>query len=96
MGLQSWLEQRNVSFAGWQKLFACERFLYQLPVGIFSTIHDGDGRAESTGFGSLPVSNLRVMLSVLLVSIERPPVTIACVFARTKMNGSTFYAGGLS
>lgn len=57
--------------------------------------HDGDGQAESTGFGALPVSNLEVVLSGLLVSFEHPPVTIVGGFARTKMDGTTFYAGGL-
>lgn len=58
-------------------------------------VQDRDGQVESTGFGSLPVSNLEITLSGLLVSFERPPVTIAGGFARTKMDGSTFYAGGL-
>ncbi|KAI1163760.1 hypothetical protein F5B18DRAFT_618039 [Nemania serpens] len=54
-----------------------------------------DDEIEVNRFGSLPVSDPQATLSGLMVSFERPPVTIAGGFARTEMDGSTFFTGGL-
>ncbi|QUC21319.1 uncharacterized protein UV8b_05562 [Ustilaginoidea virens] len=49
----------------------------------------------SSGFGSVPLSSPQVTLAGLMVSFDRPPVTVAGGFVRTKMDDATYYAGGL-
>ncbi|KAF2965645.1 hypothetical protein GQX73_g7911 [Xylaria multiplex] len=71
---------------------------------ISDVSHDGSGNHDlmmlppaddndAAKMGSLPISNPKVTLYGLMVSFDRPPVTIARGFARTKMDDATYYAG---
>ncbi|KAH6991852.1 hypothetical protein EDB82DRAFT_494625 [Fusarium venenatum] len=50
---------------------------------------------KAAGLGSLPISDPQVTLEGLMVSFDRPPVTIAGGFARTVVDEVPYYAGGL-
>ena len=53
------------------------------------------GDMVPSAVGKIPVSNPKATLDGRLVSFDRPPITIAGGFVRTKMDGATYYAGGL-
>lgn len=56
---------------------------------------DDDKKEEEEAGSGIPISELEVNLKGLLVSFDRPPVTVAGGFMKSDISGLKCYAGGL-